>query len=599
MKNIISLSAVTAVCFNLPVTAQTNPTEIVITAKGQQTLASVAPTSHVITAADIQATQARDVPTLLGHISGVTFRDSGGRGSASGVFIRGASSGQTVVLIDGTRSGSATLGSTELGHLPIDTIDRIEVIKGPLSGLYGADAVGGVIQIFTKQGNQTAIGSASLTTGSNGLIAGGLSLHSGNDKNNFRIGINTEDQDGFDRTDISTDGNQDQDGFKETSITLAGKVMLSENTSAKLNFLRADNEVEFDNLFGPDSGRVAENTLQNTSINLQSVLSEALTWNNTVGLSSDESITKAFNSDISSDRLSLTSQADITLSSDKHLTAGIDYYDEDIETADAFATTERDNTGIFAQFQQNYGNFGWVGNIRYDDNSAYGDDTNASLALNLQLSETTRVTLSYGTAFRAPTFNDLFFPGFGNPALLPEESESVELTFRGQNDSVQWRVSAYDTRIENLIGFDPITFTASNTSKAILRGLELELGTTLAQWYLTGNLNLLSAEDDNTGIKLDDRAENTFSLALSRQFNKLAMRFDVYAEKGRHDRKGTELDSYGLFDVSGSYEISPKIKLFANIDNLVDKDYTVNLATTNNRYNTPGRTFKLKATYSF
>ena len=125
--------------------------EIVITAKGEQTLQNVLPTSHVFTQDDIDLAQIKDIPALLESIPGVSLTDSGGRGSATGVFLRGTSGSQTIVLIDGVRVGSATLGSAALNSFPVEAIERIEVIKGPFSGIYGADAVGGVIQLFTKK----------------------------------------------------------------------------------------------------------------------------------------------------------------------------------------------------------------------------------------------------------------------------------------------------------------------------------------------------------------------------------------------------------------------------------------------------------------
>jgi vitamin B12 transporter len=182
--------------------------EIVVTAKGQQELIDVLPTSHILTAADIEASQAQDIPDLLDQISGLSVRDSGGRGSATGFFLRGTSSSQTIVLIDGVRVGSATLGSATLNAYPIEAIERIEVVKGPLSGIYGADAVGGVIQLFTKKGGE-GLGEITATIGSDSLTEYGLAFNGGNDKHSFRISAHAEDTDGIDRTSILTGGNDD------------------------------------------------------------------------------------------------------------------------------------------------------------------------------------------------------------------------------------------------------------------------------------------------------------------------------------------------------------------------------------------------------
>lgn len=575
------------------------PTEIVITAKGQQTLADVAATSHIITADEIKSSQAKDVTDVLNMISGVSVRNSGTRGSSSGIFVRGTTSSQIVVLIDGIRSGSPTLGSTELAHLPIEAIERIEIVKGPLSGLYGADAIGGVIQIFTKKGRTEGNGNIAISTGSNGFKKGVLALNAGNEKNNFRAILATEKTDGIDSTSIVSGGNNDDDGFEANNINLSANFALSDATSLSISHLQTDNEIEFDNTFGDDTGYFSENDIKNTTVSINSALSESLQWNTTLGKQTDKAETAAFFSSVEGDRLSLTSQVEKKLGSGQVITAGIDAYNEDINTSNSFPVTDRDNKGLFAQLQNNFGSFGIVANLRFDDNSAYGNDTNGSLAINSQLGEKTRLTISYGTAFRAPTFNDLYFPGFGNPDILPEESESFEISLRGNTSAAQWRVSAFNTDVKNLIGFDSATFLAANTADASLQGLEFEIGTNVSNWYIAANLDLLSAEDDSTGVELDDRAEKTLNLSASRDFGAFGARIDVLAEDGRHDLSGTEVPSFVKIDLGGTYAISKNLELSAKINNLFDKDYSVNLISPTDSFNTEGRTFTVTGKYSF
>lgn len=601
MKNssLLAIIGSSSILLSNAVIAAQEPTEIVITAKGQQTLADVAATSHIITADEIKTSQAKDVTDVLNMISGVSIRNSGTRGSSSGVFVRGTTGSQIVVLIDGIRSGSPTLGSTELAHLPIEAIERIEIVKGPLSGLYGADAIGGVIQIFTKKGSPEGNGNIAISAGSNGFKKGVVSLNAGNEKNNFRAILATEETDGIDSTSILSGGNGDDDGFEANNINLSGNFALSSTTNLSISHLQTDNEVEFDNTFGDDTGYFSENDIKNTSVALNSALSNSLKWSTTLGKQIDKAETPAFSSSIEGDRLSLTSQIEKQLATGQVITVGIDAYNEDINSSNAFPVTDRDNKGLFAQLQNNFGSFGMVANLRFDDNSAYGNDTNGSLAINSQLSETTRLTVSYGTAFRAPTFNDLYFPGFGNPEIQPEESESFEISLRGNTSAAQWRVSAFNTDVKNLIGFDSATFLAANTSNASLQGLEFEIGTNVSDWYIAANLDLLSAEDDSTGIELDDRAEKTLNLSASRSFGAFGARVDVLAEDGRHDLSGTEVPSFVKIDLGASYAVSKNLAFSAKINNLLDKDYSVNLISPTDSYNTEGRTFSITGKYSF
>jgi len=599
--SVVGLAVISSIGITHTAHSETNIPEVVITAKGNQTLANVLPTSHVFTLADIEVAQAKDVPALLDRIAGISVRDSGGRGSTTGVFIRGVASSQIIVLIDGVRVGSATLGSAALNSYPIELIERVEVVKGPLSGIYGADAVGGVIQLFTKKGGN-GLGSVRLGVGSDGLVEGGISINGGNERNGFTINAFGEDTDGVDSTSILTDGNGDKDSYEEKALSFAGKAALSDRTNSELSVIYSDSTVEFDNLFGTDGGLFTDTKTVNSALNVTSLLSDSLRWTNALGINKDESVTPApseFPSDITTDRDSFSSELAINLNTDTVLTVGADYYEEDITTLADFPTTDRDNKGVFTQVQSSMGAFGLVGSLRYDDNSAYGTNTNGSLALNYDLNDSTRAVVSYGTAFVAPSFNFLYFPFFGNPDLLPEESESFEVSLLGQTSQLQWRVSAYKTDIENLFSFDPDTFLAANVGEAELKGLEIEITTEIAQWDVSLNLDLLSTEDKLTGIELDDRAERTVNVSAERDFGAFDVRFDLKGESDRFDNRGTELSSYGLFDISGSYQFNDQIKLYANIDNVFDKDYTVNLIGESERFNTEGRQAKLTLQYNF
>lgn len=579
--------------------------EIIITAKGGQTLQNVLPTSHVFTLDDIDRAQIKDIPALLESIPGVNLTDSGGRGSATGVFLRGNSGSQTIVLIDGVRVGSATLGSAALNSFPVEAIERIEVIKGPFSGIYGADAVGGVIQLFTKKSGD-GLGSASASVGNDGLTEFSLGFNGGDERNGFHLSVYQEDGSGIDRTSLTNDGNGDDDGFEETAISFGGTATLSDSVVANLTVLYSDNTVEFDSTFdsdsaseSDDSGFETDNTLFSTALNITAQLSDSLVWTTTLGINEDESITDAFFSDITTERNSIGTELAYSFAGDSLLTVGVEYFDEEVETLTDFPETERDNSAAYAQLQTSAGDFSFVGSVRYDDNSVYDDDTNVSLALNYDFNESIRATASYGTAFVAPSFNQLFFPFFGNPDVEPEESDSYELTVRGNHANFDWRASVYKTDVTNLIAFDINTFLAGNIGEAEFEGLELEVATQLANWDVSAAIDFLSADNAITGNQLNDRSEQTIRLTAARDFGQYDLRFDVRGEDGRVDAGDTDLSGYVLFDVSGRYTINDQWSVLANIDNVFDKDYTVNLINPTERFNTQGTQAKLTVRYSF
>jgi len=205
----------------------------------------------------------------------------------------------------------------------------------------------------------------------------------------------------------------------------------------------------------------------------------SLTWQNTLGVNKDESVTNgAFPSDITTNRDSIGTELIATLNDSTIVTTGLDYYEEEIDAVyTEFPVAERDNKAAYAQLQTNSGDLGLVASLRYDDNSAYGSDTNGSVSVSYQLNDSVRAIASYGTAFAAPSFNFLYFPFFGNPDLLPEESKQTEIRFEGNQANVDWSVSAYQTDVENLFSFDPATFLAANIGEAEIKGWEFQART--------------------------------------------------------------------------------------------------------------------------
>ena len=363
---------------------------------------------------------------MLGRVSGVNFRDSGGRGSTSGIFVRGTSSSQVIVLIDGVRSASATLGATALENIPIEAIDRIEVVKGPLSGLYGADAVGGVIQVFTKRGDASGLGGTlRATVGSHQLRDHGVSLSGGNDKHQFFASFSKEDTGGIDRTDIKVDGNQDTDGFDEKSGSLSASFTLNDTLKTQINYLKSEGRSEFDNLFGVDPGSFSESELENVSAKLLYNPSDVVNLSLNLGYLSDHLITPVFASDIQTRRRSVALQGDFNVSENHLLTVGADYYNDDVTTLADFPETERYNKGYFTQWQGGFGDLSVVANLRYDENEAYGDDANGSLALGYRVSDNMELVASYGTAFRAPSFNELFFRFLATPTFSQKSQKPM------------------------------------------------------------------------------------------------------------------------------------------------------------------------------
>lgn len=557
-------------------------------------------TTHVITQEQLALTGPRDLGSALGRVSGVDFADSGGRGSVNGVFVRGNATGATLILIDGVRSASATTGATDLNNIPVEHIEQIEIVTGPTSSLYGADAVGGVINVITKQPSAEGFnGSANISLGSNSLQEYGVSTSFGTEKNQFGLNINYEDTDGIDRTLSQADGNGDDDGYEQLNVGLTGNLTLTDSFSARLAYLYSDSTAEFDNTFGADTGFFSDTELQKVSAQLIQSINQDLTINYDFGYVEDESVTPAFFSDITTERFSAGINASFEHSAHTTIVAGVDYYDDQVETLSDFTETSRDNLGFFAQALYNRGAISSIASLRYDDNEAYGDEVTTTLALGYDLTSDLEVILSYGTSFRAPTFNDLFFPGFSNPDLNPEQGESIELSFQYHYENLNARISLYQTDIEDLIAFDFATFLPMNVSEASLEGVEIELSTQAFDWLFSANLDYLDAIDETANSRLTDRARVTANLSAQKQFNALNLLIDWQAETGRIDG-GNRIGGYGILGVSANYIFNEKLSLNVRVDNLFDRDYVLNLASgLANPFQTEGRIGKASLNYRF
>lgn len=572
----------------------------------EQKLTSALATAHVITSEEIARIQAPDLPSVLERVPGVNLFGSGGRGSVAGLTVRGKKSSQVLVLIDGVRSASATIGATSLQSIPVESVDRVEVVLGPMSGIYGADAAGGVIQVFTKRGTDGFDADVYASYASYQTRNVGVNLRGGNDVVSYSLGVSDERTGGFDRI-VDPAGNLDRDEFDETSGNASLRIKLGDRATFFSSLLIQDSTVDFDSAFDPKSADYfSENKLTTAAVGVELLPAEEWFASLTYGYTEDESNTFAITEEfvygypsfITTERDSLTLLVSKQIGNNLQLSGGIDIYEEDIETNNDFPETSRDNEGAFVQLQYDNDVLAFGINLRHDDNSAYGENTTGGVSIGYQIVDAVELVVSYGEAFRAPTFNDLYFPFYGNPNIQPEEMDTYEISLRGNVADVQWRISAYDTDATNLISYDFTTFLAGNVAAAELKGVEVELGGQLAGWDWQLGLDYLDAYDKEDNSYLDDRARFTGIAQLGRRFGKLDVLVDWQQEHGRYDRGG-KLGGYGLLGLALSYEVSPGLVLKVSGKNLLDKDYVENLAGANIPYRVEGRTGSVGFSWSF
>ncbi|MHB0984037.1 MAG: TonB-dependent vitamin B12 receptor [Sulfuricella sp.] len=575
--------------------------EIVVTAtRTARTADETLAATTVITRRDIERSQATSVQDLLQGLAGVSIANNGGAGKATSVLLRGTNSDHVVVLIDGVKVGSATLGTAAFQDFPVEQIERIEVVRGPLSSLYGSEAIGGVIQIFTRKGGGALMPSASVMLGSYNTRQAAANLSGGGENGWFNLGLSQLETDGFNACKGSLTAGcytiePDKDGYRNTSLNLRAGYRFKPGSEVDFHLLRAQGHNDFDGSFQNQSASVQ----QVAGLSLKHQASELWSLKLAAGQSEDDAdnfLNGVFKSRFNTRRNTLSWQNDLALAPDHLFTLGLDRQEDAVSSTTAYTVTSRDTTGLFAQYLGRAGKQDFLFSLRRDDNNQFGAYTTGNAAWGRALADGLRVTLAYGTAFKAPTFNQLYYPGFGNPNLKPEHSRSLEAGLSGKTGASRWSLNAFETRVTDLIGFDGVTNPVNASAR--IRGLEAISSLRLADWDTRLNLTLQNPENRsntaNFGKVLNRRAEQSLRLDLDRDFGPYRMGATLRAEGRRYDNLAntTKLSGYGLVDLRAEYRLTRDLRLQARIENLFDRDYeTVYL------YNQPGRSLFVTLRY--
>ena len=575
--------------------------EIVVTAtRTARTADETLAATTVITRRDIERSQATSVQDLLQGLAGVSIANSGGAGKATSVLLRGTNSDHVVVLIDGIKVGSATLGTAAFQDFPVEQIERIEVVRGPRSSLYGSEAIGGVIQIFTRKGGGALMPSASVMLGSYNTKQVTANLSGGGENSWLNLGLSTLATDGFNACKGSLTAGcytnePDKDGYRNASLNLRAGYRFKPGSEVDFHLLRAQGHNDFDGSYQNQSNFVQ----QAAGLSLKHQASELWSLKLAAGQSDDDSdnfLNGLFKSRFNTRRNTLSWQNDLALAPDHLFTLGLDRQEDAVSSTTAYTVTSRDTTGLFAQYQGRAGKQDFQFSLRRDDNSQFGAYTTGNAAWGRALADDLRVTLAYGTAFKAPTFNQLYYPGFGNPNLKPEHARSLEAGLNGKAGAGRWSLNAFETRVTDLIGFDGVTNPVNASAR--IRGLEAISSLRLADWDARVNLTLQDPENRsntaNYGKLLNRRAEQSLRLDLDRDFGPYRMGTTLRAEGRRYDNLAntTKLSGYGLVDLRAEYRLTKDLRLQARVENLFDRDYeTVYL------YNQPGRSLFVTLRY--
>lgn len=589
---LISAAIIGSICFPYIIQAQEATPQIIVTANRTSNTVdeTIAPVT-ILTRDDIERLQASSVTDVLATTPGLDISQNGGFGSTTNVYMRGTNSNQVLVLIDGVPSGSATLGTTSFQYLPISQVERIEVVRGPHSSLYGSSAIGGVIQIFTRKEYQGRSLTADVGYGSEDTSQMNLSYSNGDSKTGYHLGLGYQDSDGYNFLG-NTPPDDDDDGFDNTSMSLGGYHQLTEQLKLSGTFLHSEGTSEFDGYDYKDTH--TDYKQQVASLMAEYKVNDIWTTHFQLGQSKDDlknKLTASQKSRFKTTKDTFIWKNELLVRETDLLTMGLDYLDEGVDSTTNYQEENRWNRAVFAQYQY-YGDvFDIKASFRYDDNEAFGSHNTGNLTIGFDLDQYVRVTTSYGTAFKAPTFNSLYwpvesFPSFfytyqGNPDLKPEESESFEFGLSGQFNSVSWTANYYQTSVSNLITnqgqLNPTTFfweeQPENIGKAHINGIELTLKTEIMNWLVQGNISHNSAKDADTGNVLPNRSEDLFRLDMDRSFGQLSIGASVIAASERFTSSDDRIPGYGIMNLRGAWQLNSHWAIKAKVDNVFDKEY--------------------------
>lgn len=556
----------------------------------------------VLERADIERLQAQSLLSLLRGVPGLAFSNSGGPGKVDALFIRGTEARHVLLLIDGVRVGSATSGTPALQDLPLEQIERVEIVRGPFSSLYGSDAVGGVIQIFTREARGEPRASGYVGAGSYGTARGSAGLDARGERGWYRLNAAIDETDGFNACRGSNRGGcftnePDADGYTNRSLQLAGGWRFSPAAALELRGLRADFETESDGSFSNEMEGSQQVYGAKLDLKPSDRLALALRLGHNADLA-DNFLEGRYRNSFDTKRDSGGLQADASLGRGL-LSAGFDWHRDEVASTTDYVVKARTQKALFAQWQQTLGEASLQLAGRRDDDSQFGNETTGSLLWGWNFREGLRLTASAGTAFRAPSFNDLYFPGFGNPNLAPETSESLELGLRGSPTWGGWALALFRTDVDQLIAFDPVEFIPVNINRARIDGLELSADGEIAATRLRASATVLDARNVSTGSAygnaLPRRPPRSAQVEADRSYGRFSLGATVFAASARYDDLGnfTRLPGYATVDLRVGWALSPDWSLQLSGNNLFDRRYE-----TAAFYNQPGRSWMLGLRYS-
>ncbi|HEY2925321.1 TonB-dependent receptor domain-containing protein [Piscinibacter sp.] len=549
----------------------------------------------VIDAERIRSTSADSLEDLLRREGGIQLSRTGGPGQGASVLLRGAGANNTVVLIDGVRVGSATLGQTDLSGLGLAQIERIEILRGPGSSLYGSDAAGGVVQIFTRRGSGTPRVAAHAAIGGYGSSEADASVSGAAQSFDYAATLSREASDGVSAIkpgDSNSYFNADRDGFRRTSAQLRGGFTFAPGQRVGASVLDSRLRSQFDSAdfdpvtFVADPSPDFRNRLDMrvASLDYRGTLSPE--WTTSLQLAKQRDDLRSGGTTLSryaTDRRQITWQNAWTPKTGQQFVGALERLDESV-TADALPSApQRHNDALVFGYTGQFGAHKLQADVRHDRNSAYGGVSTGKLGWGFDALPGLSLRAVAGTAFRGPSFNELYFPGYGVPTIRPERARSIEVGAVWHAGTTTFSGTLYRNRLRDMIGYepdptkclDPVVYMfgcAANVSRARLQGATLAASHQVGAFSLRGSVDFLDAKDVASGQRLVRRAAHQETVGVDWTQGALTLGATVLDVGSRPDF-GAVLPGYQTLDLQARYRFSAQWQVEAKLLNATDRRY--------------------------
>lgn len=572
-----TLSLVASATFVASLTADTlNLDPIIVSAsKTEQSLKDITANVDVITAEELEEKHITSVIDALKTLSNIPIAQNGGIGNQSSFFLRGFSSENTVVLVDGIRYNDPTTpkGQAQLEHLMVNDIERIEILKGAQSGIWGANAVAGVINIITKKATEQLKINTTAEYGSYATTKLGANVSQKIGVLSYYFGANQIQSNGFSSITPKGENPEDYeaDGYKNETVNakLSYDLTSSDTLGAQFNFI--DAKTEYDAYAQPNSEANEIHQINRLgSIRYEHRFNKEDSLGAAYSISSFDKkdplgYTKAFTGTHKEASL----QASYHYIPNGFLVAG----GNTLHSKDTVSAKELDSKGVFLTNTNRLNNLILTESIRHDAYDTFKDKTTGKIGVKYNFTEDISLGSNYGTAYRTPSLFELYASYYGNANLQPETTKSFDITGSYKHFSITY----YNNLVDNLIGYNPLTYVYEQvTGKSRLKGYELSYKNTVASdLVLDLGYNRLWAKNQNDQY-LQRRAKDTFRSTLDYYgFNKLHLGINTHYIGTRYDdiTQTKQTGRYTLWGAVVNYDATPHLGFYLKGENLTDKLY--------------------------